>query len=55
MCIRDRCGFANANDPEVLVYVGLNGTSHLALGSAAHIFHDVMQQSVAILGIAPAN
>ena len=49
------CGFANADDPEVLVYVGLNGTSHLALGSAAHIFHDVMQQSVAILGIAPAN
>ena len=49
------CGFANAGDPEVLVYVGLNGTSHLALGSAAHIFHDVMQQSVAILGIAPAN
>lgn len=49
------CGFANADDPEVLVYVGLNGTSHLALGSAAHVFHDVMQQSVAILGIAPAN
>ena len=49
------CGFANASDPEVLVYAGLNGTSHLALSSAAHIFHDVMQQSVAILGIAPAN
>ena len=49
------CGFANADDPEVLVYAGLNGTSHLALSSAAHIFHDVMQQSVAILGIAPAN
>lgn len=49
------CGFANADDPEVLVYAGLNGTSHLALGSAAHIFHDVMQQSVTILGIAPAN
>ena len=49
------CGFANADDPEVLVYAGLNGTSHLALGSAAHVFHDVMQQSVAILGIAPAN
>lgn len=49
------CGFANADDPEVLVYAGLNGTSHLALGSAAHIFYDVMQQSVAILGIAPAN
>ena len=49
------CGFANADGPEVLVYAGLNGTSHLALGSAAHIFHDVMQQSVAILGIAPAN
>lgn len=49
------CGFANADNPEVLVYAGLNGTSHLALGSAAHVFHDVMQQSVAILGIAPAN
>lgn len=49
------CGFANADDSEVLVYAGLNGTSHLALGSAAHVFHDVMQQSVAILGIAPAN
>ena len=49
------CGFANADDPEVLVYAGLNGTSHLALGSAAHVFHDVMRQSVAILGIAPAN
>ena len=49
------CGFANADDPEVLVYAGLNGTSHLALSSAAHMFHDTMQQAVAILGITPAK
>ena len=48
------CGFANADDPDVLVYVGLNGVPHLAAVSAANVFHDVMQQSVTILGVAPA-
>jgi cell division protein FtsI/penicillin-binding protein 2 len=49
------CGFANASDPEVLVYTGLNGTAHLALSSAANVFHDVMEKSVTILGIAPVQ
>lgn len=49
------CGFANADDPEALVYVGLNGTAHLALSSAAHVFHDVMQQTVTIMGIEPVS
>ncbi len=48
------CGFANADDPDVLVYVGLNGVPPLAAVSAANVFHDVMQQSVTILGVAPA-
>lgn len=49
------CGFANADDPEVLVYVGLNGMPHLASQSAAYVFHDVMQQAINILGITPAS
>ncbi len=48
------CGFANASDPDVLVYVGLNGVPYLAASSAANVFHDVMQQSVTILGVAPS-
>ena len=47
------CGFANAEDPQVLVYVGLNGIPYLASDSAANVFRDVMEQSVTILGIAP--
>ncbi len=49
------CGFANADDPEVLVYAGLNGTAHLASASAANVFHDVMQKAIMTLGIAPAQ
>ncbi len=49
------CGFANADDPDVLAYVGLNGIPYLAAVSAANVFHDVMEQSVTILGIAPAS
>ncbi len=49
------CGFANADDPEVLVYAGLNGTAHLASASAANVFHDVMQKAVTTLGIAPTQ
>lgn len=48
------CGFANAEDPQVLVYVGLNGIPYLASDSAANVFRDVMKQSVTILGIAPS-
>ena len=49
------CGFANADDPQALVYVGLNGIPYLAAESAAVVFHDVMEQSVTILGISPAK
>ena len=48
------CGFANAENPQVLVYVGLNGIPYLASDSAANVFRDVMEQSVTILGIAPS-
>ena len=49
------CGFANAGDPEVLVYAGLNHIPHLASASAANVFHDVMSQAVNILGISPSS
>ena len=49
------CGFANASDPEVLVYVGLNHLPHLASASAAKVFHDVMTQAVSIMGVAPSS
>ena len=47
------CGFANADDPDVLVYVGLNGTPHLALSSAAPTFKQIMEAAVTDLGISP--
>ncbi len=49
------CGFANADEPEVLVYVGLNHIPHLASQSAANVFHDVMSQAVTILGVSPTS
>lgn len=48
-------GFANADDPEVLAYVGLNGVSYLASASAASVFHDIMEQAVNILGVTPVS
>ena len=49
------CGFANADDPQVLVYAGLNGTAYLALASASHVFHDVAQQATSIMGVKPVS
>ena len=49
------CGVANASDPEVLAYVGLNHLPHLASQSAANVFHDVMSQAVSILGVATSS
>lgn len=49
------CGFANADDPEVLVYVGLNHLAYLASASSAKVFHDVMSQAVSILGVPPVS
>ena len=48
------CGFANADDPEVLVYVGLNGTGYLAYASAAEVFHNVMAEATTDLSVPPA-
>ena len=49
------CGFVNASDPEALVYVGLNGLPYLAAETSAHVFRDVMEQTVQIMGIAPVS
>ena len=48
-------GFANADDPEVFAYVGLNGVPYLAAESAASVFHDVMTQAVNIMGVSPVS
>ncbi len=48
-------GYANASDPEVLVYVGLNGTPYLATDSSAHVFNTIMTEAVGDLGISPAS
>ena len=45
------CGFANADDPDVLVYVGLNGTAYLAYASSAEVFHNVMSEAVTDLSV----
>ena len=49
------CGFANADDPEVLVYVGLNGVPHLASQSAAPLFATVMSEALTDLSIPPTS
>ncbi|MDM8271378.1 peptidoglycan D,D-transpeptidase FtsI family protein [Thermophilibacter provencensis] len=49
------CGFANADNPELLVYAGLNGTAYLALASSAHVFHDVAAQATTIMGVKPVS
>ena len=49
------CGFANASDPQVLVYVGLNGVAYLAKDSAAPLFATIMSEAVTDLNIPPAT
>ena len=49
------CGFANAFDPQLLVYVGLDGTPYHSSDSTAHAFHDIAQQACAIMGVTPAT
>ncbi len=46
-------GFANADDPKVLVYVGLNGTPHLAASSAAPVFSAIMSEALDEMGVKP--
>lgn len=49
------CGFANADDPDVLVYAGLNDTQQLASQSAAVVFSTFMKSAVTHLEIPPAS
>ncbi|HIY78942.1 MAG TPA: penicillin-binding protein 2 [Candidatus Olsenella excrementavium] len=49
------CAFANAEAPEILVYVGLNNTPYLSSGSAGVAFKEIAQQAVSILGVSPAS
>lgn len=53
--VASMCGFANADAPEVLVYVGLNHLAALASQSSSYVFHDVMSQAVNILGVPTAD
>ena len=48
-------GFANADDPRGLCVRGLNGVPYLAAESAASVFHDVMTQTVNIMGVSPVS
>ncbi len=44
-------GFANADNPEILVYIAINNTPFLAGGSSGVIFGDVMNEAAVDLGI----
>ena len=48
-------GFAPADDPEVLVYVGLNGTPYLATSSAAPLFSTIMGEALSDMGVQPSS
>ena len=48
-------GFANADNAEVLVYVGLNNTPYLAYASAAPTFSAIMGEALLDLGIQPSS
>lgn len=49
------CAFANADDPQVLLYVGLNNTPYLSSDSAGVAFREIAQQAMGILGVNPAS
>ena len=44
-------GYAPADDPQVLVYVGLNGTPYLASASAAPTFSSIMGEALTDLNV----
>ncbi len=48
-------GFAQASDPTVLVYVGLNGTPYLATASAAPLFSSIMGEALTDMNILPTS
>lgn len=48
-------GFANADDPEVMVYVGLNGTDQLSSSSSAPAFGPILTEAMKDMGIQPSS
>lgn len=48
-------GFAPASEPQVLVYVGLNGTPYLASASAAHTFSSIMGEALVDMEVVPTS
>lgn len=48
-------GYANADNPQVLVYVGLNGTPYLAESSSAYLFSSIMSEALKDMGIKPVS
>jgi len=48
-------GFAPADDPQVLCYVGLYGVSLLASDSAAPLFSEVMGEALTDMGVPPSS
>lgn len=49
------CGFANADDPEILLYVGLNHTPYHSADSSGVAFKEIAEQAVSIMGVRPAS
>ena len=49
------CGFANADNPEILVYVGLNGVRYLASASSSYLFATIMEEAVNDIGVQPVS
>ena len=47
-------GWANGDDPQVLVYVGLNGTPLLATDSSAYVFSTIMSEALGEMGVSPS-
>ena len=48
-------GYANADDAQVLVYVGLNGTPLLAAESATYVFSTIMSDALSNMGVQPVS
>ena len=46
-------GFANAEEPTILVYVGLNGTPYRSSESTAMVFSAIMGEALMDMGVAP--
>jgi cell division protein FtsI (penicillin-binding protein 3) len=48
-------GYANGDDPSVVVYVGLNGTPYLATNSSAYLFSTIMSEALGDMSVQPSS